>query len=354
MSGGVDSSVCAYLLKEKGYDVIGVTMRLWQEEGSVGSRSSHIACCGNDAADDAARVAAVLGIPFHVMNFMPEFREKVVDYFINAYKHGLTPNPCIACNRYLKWESLLERAKGLNAEYIATGHYARIERNESGRYYIRNAVTDLKDQTYVLYNLTQEQLAHTLMPIGDYKKEEIRQIAKKIGLPVFDKKDSQDICFIPDGDYGAFLQRECPNDLPGEGNFVLRDGTVVGRHQGITNYTIGQRKGLGIALGHPVFVNEIRPDTNEVVLGENDDCFQNCLYATDINMVAEKEFNPNKIYRAKIRYSDKGCDATVKLLNDSTMEVTFKKPVRAITPGQAVVLYDGERLVGGGTIIRGS
>ncbi len=350
MSGGVDSSVCAYLLKKAGYDVIGVTMRLWQEDDAVAARSGHVACCGSDASDDAARVASILGIPFHVINFMPQFREKVVNYFIASYKNGCTPNPCIACNRYLKWEAMYERAKQFGADYIATGHYARIKQGTNMRYYIQNAKSAAKDQTYVLYNLTQEHLKHTLMSVGDYEKDEIRMIAEEIGLPVFDKKDSQDICFIPDGDYGAFLRRECKNDLPPEGNFILANGRVVGRHKGITNYTIGQRKGLGIALGHPVFVTAIRPDTNEVVLGENEDCFADCLIASDVNMVAEEQFDPDKIYRGRIRYADCGADCHVQMIDESTIKVTFEHPVRAITPGQAVVLYDGDILAGGGTI----
>ena len=352
MSGGVDSAVCAYLLKEAGYEVIGVTMRLWQEDETVSCRTGHVTCCGSDASDDAARVASILGIPFHVMNFMPEFREKVVDYFINSYKDGLTPNPCIACNRYLKWEAMFDRAKALGAEYIATGHYAKIEKGDNGRYQIRNAASAAKDQTYVLYSLTQEMLAHTLMPAGGYEKPEIRRIAESIGLPVFDKKDSQDICFIPDGDYGGFLRRECPKGLPPEGNFVWQDGTVVGRHKGITNYTIGQRKGLGIALGRPVFVTDIRPETNEVVLGDNSDCFSDQLYANAVNMVSEVDFDPNRIYRARIRYADHGADCRVLWVDGSTIMVEFLKPVRAVTPGQAVVVYDGDRIVGGGTIIR--
>lgn len=353
MSGGVDSSVCAYLLKQKGYEVIGVTMRLWQEDEETELRSGHVTCCGSDASDDAARVASILEIPFHVMNFMPEFRENVVDYFINSYKCGYTPNPCIACNRYLKWEALLDRAKLLGAEYIATGHYARINQNKNGRFFIQNAISTAKDQTYVLYNLTQDMLAHTLMPVGDYEKEEIRQIAEQIGLPVFDKKDSQDICFIPDGDYGAFLDRQCPQgSLPGEGNYVNVAGEILGRHKGITHYTIGQRKGLGIALGHPVFVTEIRPETNEVVLGENEDCFTDTLFADQVNMVAEEHFDPQKTYIGRIRYSDRGAECQVSMIDDTIMKVSFLQPVRAVTPGQAVVLYDGDMLVGGGIIRR--
>ena len=272
MSGGVDSSVAAYLLKEQGYDVIGVTMQIWQEEDSL-TQEENGGCCGLSAVDDARRVAADLGIPYYVMNFRKEFKENVMNYFIGEYLQGRTPNPCIACNRYVKWEALLQRSLEIGADYIATGHYARIEQLANGRYAIKNSVTAAKDQTYALYNLTQHQLAHTLMPVGDYTKDEIRAIAEKIGLRIANKPDSQDICFVPDGDYAGFIKREAGQALPAPGNFVTEDGTVLGRHKGITNYTIGQRKGLNLSLGKPVFVTEIRPETNEVVIGDNETLF---------------------------------------------------------------------------------
>ncbi|MDE7063418.1 MAG: tRNA 2-thiouridine(34) synthase MnmA, partial [Lachnospiraceae bacterium] len=266
MSGGVDSSVAAYLLKKQGYDVIGITMQIWQDEEEEAQQENG-GCCGLSAVEDARRVAQRLEIPYYVMNFKEEFRQKVMDYFVEEYLAGRTPNPCIACNRYVKWEALLQRSLAIGAEYIATGHYARIAKLPGGRLAISNSVTADKDQTYALYNLTQEQLRHTLMPVGDYHKDEIRLLAEEIGLPVARKKDSQEICFIPDHDYAAFIESQAGERLKGEGNFVTSDGQVLGRHKGITHYTIGQRRGLNIAFGTRTFVKEIRPDTNEVVLG---------------------------------------------------------------------------------------
>ena len=269
MSGGVDSSVAAYLLKEQGYDVIGVTMQIWQDEEQA-MQEENGGCCGLSAVDDARRVAAALEIPYYVMNFKKEFKEHVIDYFVEEYQNGRTPNPCIACNRYVKWESLLQRSLSIGAEYIATGHYARVVQLENGRYTLRRSATLAKDQTYALYNLTQDQLKRTLMPVGEYTKEEVRSIAEKINFRIANKPDSQDICFVPDGDYASYIEEEAGVKVP-EGNFVLTDGTVLGCHKGITHYTVGQRKGLGLALGYPAFVLEIRPETNEVVIGTKEE-----------------------------------------------------------------------------------
>ena len=247
MSGGVDSSTAAYLLKEEGYNVIGVTMQIWQEENECQMQAEG-GCCGISAVEDARRVAEVLDIPYYVMNFRDIFQEKVINYFTAEYLAGRTPNPCIACNRYVKWESLLKRSLEIGADFIATGHYARIRHLDNGRYAIANSVTAAKDQTYALYGLTQEQLSRTLMPIGDYSKPEVRKIAERAGLPVAHKHDSQEICFVPDGDYAAFIERDTGRKMP-EGNFVTKDGRVLGRHRGITHYTIGQRRGLDLPMG---------------------------------------------------------------------------------------------------------
>lgn len=349
MSGGVDSSVAAYLLKKQGYDVIGVTMQIWQDEEEE-QKEENGGCCGLSAVDDARRVAAMLDIPYYVMNFRDEFNQKVMDYFVEEYLHGRTPNPCIACNRFVKWESLLTRSLEIGADYIATGHYARVEKLPNGRYAIKNSVTAAKDQTYALYNLTQEQLAHTLMPIGEYTKDEIRKIAAELKLPVAKKPDSQDICFIPDGDYGAFLEQTVPDRLPGEGNFVSTDGVVLGRHKGITHYTIGQRKGLNLAMGHPVFVSEIRPQTNEVVIGEDADIRSNIVICDHVNYMGMAGLEEPRRALVKIRYAHSGSPCLLEKQEDGSIKCTFDEPVRAATPGQAAVFYENDYVLGGGTI----
>ncbi len=339
MSGGVDSSVAAYLLKEQGYNVTGVTMQIWDGE-SV------------QPAVDAAKVAKELGIPHMVIDFREDFKKYVIDYFIEEYTCGRTPNPCVVCNRYVKWEALLSKITTLGADYIATGHYARIKELDNGRLAVSNSVNQAKDQTYALYNLTQAQLAKTIMPVGEYSKDEIRAIAEKIGITVANKPDSMEICFIPDNDYAGYIKENSGYETV-PGNFVDIHGNVVGKHKGIIHYTVGQRKGLGLAMGYPVFVVAIRPETNEVVIGENKDVFRTSLYARKVNFMGmepahkEQEFQA----KAKIRYSHEGAACTVRMIEDDLMECIFDEPQRAITPGQSVVLYKDDYVLGGGVII---
>lgn len=347
MSGGVDSSVCALLLKKQGYEVIGATMQIWNPDSCHVEREG--SCCGISAVEDARRVAECIGIPYYVMNFREPFQRDVVDRFTAGYLKGITPNPCINCNRYIKWGAFLERCREIGADYIATGHYARIIRLENGRYTIQNSVTQAKDQTYVLYSLTQDQLAHTLMPVGAWHKDEIRKMAEEAYLPVAHKKDSQDICFVEDGDSAGFIRKET-GTLGKPGFFRLADGTAVGRHDGTARFTIGQRKGLGVALGHPAYVNRIDAKSGDVWLGGNEDLYQDTLYAEDLCYMGEERFSEEETYFAKIRYSQKSTPCRVRYLEDGRLAVKFEEKVRAATPGQAVVLYRADWIAGGGTI----
>lgn len=346
MSGGVDSSVAAYLLKEQGYDVIGVTMQIWQEDKEYEEREG--GCCSLSAVDDARRVANKIGIPFYVLNFRDSFKRNVIDYFIDEYMEGKTPNPCIACNKYLKFDELLKKAQGIGADYIATGHYAKIEEH-NGRYILVKSDDDKKDQTYALYNMTQDQLAHTLMPCGEYTKDRIREIAKEIGLDVHNKKDSEEICFIPDNNHGRYISEAMPGKVK-EGNFVDKEGNILGKHKGIVYYTIGQRKGLGLAMGRPVFVTDINPLTNEVVVGSEEDIFKTDLVCKDVNFIAFDNLDKPLELKAKIRYSAKPAEATISPLENGKVKVSFKEKQRAITKGQSVVFYLDDLVVGGGVI----
>lgn len=342
MSGGVDSSVAAYILKERGFDVIGVTMQMFTDKEG--------ACISTNAVEDAKRVAEQLKIPHYVMDFGVEFKKNVMDYFVDEYLRGHTPNPCIACNRYVKWEALLKRGRELGADCIATGHYARIKQLPNQRYVVSDSVTSQKDQTYALYQLTQEQLSHTLMPVGDYTKSEIRSIAGKIGLDVASKPDSQDICFLPENNYAEFICKSAAYS-PVPGNFVDTKGHVLGTHKGLIYYTVGQRKGLGLSLGMPYFVVRLIPETNEVVLGTNDEVFTTSLTANSLNWQAINDIGDEElVLKAKVRYSHKGSICHVRKIENDRICCEFDEPVRAVTPGQAVVFYKDDYIVGGGTI----
>lgn len=388
MSGGVDSSVAAALLIEQGYEVVGVTLKLWSEESEDLQRSNG-GCCSLDDINDARMVASKLGIPHYVLNFRDVFRRDVVDYFVNEYQEGRTPNPCIACNRYIKFEGLLDKAIAMGFDYIATGHYANIVKNEvSNRYELHRGASTKKDQSYVLYNFTQDQLSHMLMPIGDRTKDETREIAVKYDLAIAKKPDSQEICFVPDQDYAAFIERYTGiKSVPGD--FVDRNGKILGKHKGVWHYTIGQRKGLGIAFGVPMFVEKIDVENNTVMLSEENGIFKSTLFAKDLNFIEIEKLEQPMNVQAKIRYSAIPADAIIEpvamtgdmesiymtdemkqkftditkeknkkeinktdqTMNDCMVKVTFSTPQRAITPGQAVVFYNGESVVGGGTII---
>jgi len=349
MSGGVDSSVAAYLLKQQGYDVIGVTMQIWQDKSKEDFEREG-GCCSLSAVEDARRVCDKLDIPFYVMNFKQVFEKTVIDYFVNEYLQGRTPNPCIACNKYVKFDALLERALALEAGYVATGHYARVLYDESlKRYIIRKSATPEKDQTYVLYNLTQDQLSHILMPLGDYNKEQVREIARELDLRTANKPESQEICFVEDNDYGRFISERRGEEVK-PGFFVDTEGNKLGTHRGIAHYTVGQRKGLGIAFGKPMYVVEILQDKNLVVLGDEAEVFSRELIASKINFIAFEQLEGPIEIKAKIRYSAKEAKAMITPIEADKVKVVFEEPQRAITPGQAVVFYQGDILVGGGTI----
>lgn len=346
LSGGVDSSVAAYFLKQQGYQVIGVTMVNFREENlppGVSGASEKI-------IEDAAKVAEYLDIPHHIADLTASFQEHVIDYFIKEYLSGRTPNPCVVCNRYIKWEAMLAKGRELGAEYLATGHYAQVKKLANGRYAVTRSVTSAKDQTYALYNLTQEQLSHTLMPVGEYPKEEIRQIAMDAGIPVAKKPDSMEICFIPDKDYAGFIERRIQRTVP-KGNYVTRSGEILGQHKGMIHYTVGQRKGLNLALGHPVFVTELRPETNEVVIGDGKEVFASALRCNCLNSMSVPALETGMEIHAKIRYNHKGAAAVLERVGEDELICRFREPQRAITPGQAVVFYDGEQVAGGGIIL---
>lgn len=350
MSGGVDSSLTAALLKEEGYDVVGVTMRLADESRDL--EENDRGCCSLSAVQDARRVCEIIGIPHYVMDFKALFREKVIDYFLADYARGRTPNPCIACNRYVKFEGLLSRAMELGASYVATGHYARIEQDAcSGRWLLKKGVDGQKDQSYALYHLNQHSLTHFLMPLGRHTKPETRAMAERLQLPVAQKPDSQEICFVPRDDYKAYLREKEPDCLqPGE--IVDLSGRVLGHHEGVPLYTIGQRKGLGIAAGRPLYVVRLDTQRRQVIVGGAKDVFSRGLIAGDLNWIAIDALQEPMDVMAKVRYGKKEGAARIIPRPQGRVEVSFEEPQRAVTPGQSVVFYRGDIVVGGGVIER--
>ena len=347
MSGGVDSSVAAKLMKDNGYDCIGCTMKLHGNdvEGEIDSHT----CCTLEDVEDARSVAFGLGIPYYVFNFSDGFKEKVIDKFVASYEQGKTPNPCIDCNHYLKFEKLLMRAHELGCDYLVTGHYAQIE-HDGEKYLLKKAADETKDQSYVLYLLTQEQLAHTLFPLGGRTKKQVRELAAQHGFVNAEKAESQDICFVPDGDYPSFIRAYTGKEYP-EGAFIDTNGAIVGTHRGIINYTVGQRKGLGIALGKPVYVQKIDAVTNTVTICEQQDLYSSTLIASDFNWIVGCAPQTACACKAKVRYRQQEKAATAIPLEDGTVKVVFDEPLSAIALGQAVVLYDGDVVLGGGTIV---
>jgi len=345
MSGGVDSAVAAGLLARAGYDVVGITMRLWTLEdpdAPVGKRR----CCSVEDTGDARRAADVLGIPHYVLNMEREFHDRVVGYFVSEYERGRTPNPCLACNEHVKFRALLDRAVAFEADYLATGHYARIER-DGGRYRLRRAADAEKDQSYVLYTMGQAELAKTLFPVGAFRKGEIRELAREMRLELAEKPDSADICFVPDGDYRAFVRRRS-EARPG----VIRDeqGVAVGAHEGIAGFTIGQRRGIGVATGEKRFVTGIDAAANVVTIGREADLMAREAIVERVNWVGDAPARPAR-YGTKIRYRAEAAESLVTPLSGGMARVTFDAPQRAITPGQAAVFYDDDQVIGGGAIL---
>jgi len=340
MSGGVDSSVAAQLLLSQGYAAEGGIMILHQNP----------ACGSMDDVEDARAVASRLGIPFHVFNLQEKFRQCVIGQFIDAYQNGATPNPCIECNRHLKFSALLEQADQLGLSHLATGHYARIERGENGRYLLKKAADLTKDQSYVLYRMTQNELARTRFPLGSMTKAEVRSLAEEYGFLNAKKRDSQDICFVPDGDYAGFIERATGKPYP-TGDFVDLSGNILGAHKGIIHYTVGQRKGLGLALPQPMYVCRKDVAENRVVLGLNRDLFSTTLTAGDLNWISIDAPSAPIRVKARIRYKQPEQWATVERIDEDTVRVEFDEPQRAIARGQSVVFYDDDIVVGGGTIL---
>ena len=348
MSGGVDSSLAAKIMIDKGFECIGCTMKLYHNE-DAGLKCSRT-CCSLEDVEDARNIAYKLGMPFYVFNFTDVFREKVIRKFTESYAKGITPNPCIDCNRYMKFEKLFERAKILNCDCIVTGHYARIEEKD-GKFILKKAVDETKDQSYVLYSMTQEQLKHTIFPLGGMRKSKVRAIAEENDFVNAEKPDSQDICFVPNGDYAKVIELHTKTPSA-EGNFVDKQGNVIGHHKGIIHYTLGQRKGLGISSTEPLYVCDICPKSNNIVLGSNKDLFKHEADVFDFNWISGTAPQSKFRCKVKIRYRQAEQWATITPTGENTVHIVFDNPQRAITPGQAAVLYDGDTVLGGGTIQR--
>lgn len=348
MSGGVDSSVAAYLMKEQGYDCVGGTMRL-HNQGELTFSKVHL-CSSPKDIEDAEAIADKLGIPYHVFNFMDDFEEKIIDPFIEAYEAGRTPNPCVRCNKFMKFDRLHQKARDLGLYYLVTGHYAQVEERE-GVFFLKKAADPSKDQSYVLYNLTQDQLAHTLFPLGGMSKSQTREIADRAGFINADKPDSMDICFVPDGDYARVIEERTGRTYP-EGDFVTPDGELLGRHKGIIHYTIGQRRGLGIASAKPLYVLSIDPLNNRVILGHREDLFSSRVLVERVHWISGEAPSIPFTCKAKIRYRQQEEACRVTPLEDGTVTLDFDRPQRAVTPGQAAVFYDGDYVLGGGTIVQ--
>lgn len=348
MSGGVDSSVAAALLVEQGYEVIGMMMRLWSEE-TVGGRM-HNRCCTPDQMADARRIASKLGIPFHVLDTRDVFHDKIVDFFVEGHRQGVTPMPCLECNRHIRFDWLLQNALALDADYLATGHYARIEKR-GDRYALLKGMDDAKDQSYVLSVMGQAQLGKVLFPVGVYPKPQVREIAARFGLPTASKGDSQDLCFLGDGDYRRFLRARVP-EIMTPGPIVRKDGSIIGEHQGLSNYTIGQRKGLGVTTREPMFVIAMNPYRNALIVGTADELGRRTLTAARMNWVSGEAPSAPFDAEVKIRYKAKPVRARITLLPDDRIRADFDEPLRDITPGQGAVLYSCDEVLGGGIIER--
>ena len=353
MSGGIDSSVAAVMLHEQGYEVIGMTMKTW-DYASSGSSKKETGCCSLDSINDARNIAVNLGFPHYILDIREEFGDYVINHFTDEYLAGRTPNPCVLCNTHIKWDALLRRADKLDCEFIATGHYANL-REENSRFVISKGLDENKDQSYALWGISQASLSRTMYPLGKLRKTEIREMAMERGfVELVNKSESYEICFVPDNDYRGFLKRRVTGleEQVFGGEFVLEDGSVVGKHEGYPFYTVGQRKGLGIALGYPVYVTEIQKDSNRVVLGTFDELSRNGMYVNQLNLSKYADISgERKDTITKVRYNDPGTPAVIEQVGD-TMKVYFGKGVSAIAPGQAAVFYEGDDVIGGGWITK--